>query len=158
MRTPDDRWRQNFNPSREIKRRFGADVLRMSQEGEERKAQRQPHTARTWRRTTLASFSSEWPGGAERSLLMTPDADAPRDGNSHFVIKYTAELEVRRGCSVGAHGRALIPACWQRLSAEYERVIGSHDAETMAHFLRRHPYHVDALLQMVCRVSRSWAD
>jgi len=123
-----------FQAEMEIRKVFGSQVLRMSEEeantnrgarnrrGNNRRGARLP-----MKKTQITRAGENWPSMDGRGIKMQFVEVRP-DGSKLFEFQYSDDYE--------------------KLQSEFRACVGTHDPSAMGYFLRQHPYHADALLQM----------
>jgi hypothetical protein len=99
----------------------------------------------------MVSYSNTARTTLKKVFLITPHEDWPRPPT--FVsggIRWT-----RASKPVGLSWNAFCnyyevtwSIAYTKLQQEFELLQQTHDPNAIAHFLQRHPYHIDALLQM----------
>ncbi len=113
--------------AQEVRRRFGAGSL-ADVEGRRDRRSRGGALGRlkSKRKSVLGRPDDDW-GPADGGVRMFPDGEVEA-GTRHFAFRLSEEHE--------------------RLQREFLSVVHTYDPQNIAYFLRRHPFHVDALLQV----------
>ncbi|CAK4273287.1 unnamed protein product [Aphanomyces euteiches] len=121
-----------LNADKEMKRLFGVKDSR-----ESLKNAKKPRNAprRTTKKVILVTPDDSWPrpptfvgGGIRWTRVNKPSCDSWEHGCDYFQIDWSIE--------------------YKKMQEQFQILQMTHDPQSIVHFLHKHPYHVDALLQM----------
>lgn len=124
---------RNLNPDNEMKKIFGSKVVA----AEQKKARRRGNQLAS-SYFKLVAVKPEWPPVKGTGLTMDFDGTSPT-GNSSFIFRHHTH--------------------YQSVQKQFWAAVDSLHPENVMELVRRHPYHVDSLIQLseMCRIQEDSA-